>query len=155
MDEYKKGVMYSCVTGSLDEKGSSEGYKERMTTRAESSGYHITRFYIDDCSSVTKPLCERSAYNQMITDAKAGKIKQVLILDASGFSRNIDETIKVTKELKEYGIKVFAILENIEMDVDDNQFAKMASLAQAESNKLSERKNRAIDARNAKRQLSR
>jgi DNA invertase Pin-like site-specific DNA recombinase len=156
VEENKKAVMYCCVTGSLDEKGSIEGYKERMATRAESSGYHITHFYIDECSSGIKPLRERAAFSQMLVDAKAGKIKQIVILNVGSFSRNIDETVAVTKELKEYGAKVFAILENIEMDVEDNhKFAMMASLAQAESSKISERIKRAIEARKAKRHFSR
>ena len=156
MGKKNDAAMYCCVTGSLDKKGSYEGYKRRMAIRAESRGYHITHFYIDDCSSGTKPLHERTAFCQMLIDAKAGEIKQIVILNVSSFSRNIDETIVVTRELKEYGVKVFAILENIVMDIDDNhQFAMIASLAQAESNKISERIERAITARKAKRYFAR
>ncbi|MDP4093884.1 MAG: recombinase family protein [Bacillota bacterium] len=154
--ENKKAVLYCCVSGSLDGEGSLEGYKERMATRAESSGYHITHFYIDDCSSSTIPLYERTAFSHMLMDAKAGKIAQIVILNANSFSRNIDETIAVTRELKEYGAKVYAILENTEIDVDNNpKFAMIASLAQTESNKISERIERAAAARKAKRQSSR
>lgn len=156
MEENKKVVMYCCVSGTLDKEGSFEGYKERMTSRAESSGYQITHFYIDDCTGVTKPLHERIAFSQMLMDVKGGKVKQIAILNVNSFSRDMDETIAITRELKEYGAKVFAILENIDMDVDDNhQFTTIASLAQAESNKITERIKRAIAARKAKRHYAR
>ncbi|MBQ6570532.1 MAG: recombinase family protein, partial [Clostridia bacterium] len=57
------------------------------------------------------------------------------------FARNLLDSIAYTRELREYGIRLFFLNDNIDTDQPDHEFrlAMMASLAQEESRKTSER----------------
>ena len=49
----------------------------------------------------------RSGFNRMIDDAKAGKIDLILTKSISRFSRNTVDSLTVTRELKAKGVEVY------------------------------------------------
>ena len=55
----------------------------------------------------------RPGFQNLMTDAKAGKIDLVITKSITRFARNTDTILKATRELKEIGIGVFFELQNI------------------------------------------
>lgn len=77
----------------------------------------------------------------MIADAKAGKLDLIITKEVSRFARNTIDTLAYTRELKKMGIYVHFLLDNIQTDSSDGELRLtiMASMAQDESRKISER----------------
>lgn len=77
----------------------------------------------------------------MIADAKAGKLDLIITKEVSRFARNTIDTLAYTRELKKMGIYVHFLLDNIQTDNSDGELRLtiMASMAQDESRKISER----------------
>ena len=82
----------------------------------------------------------RDGFNQMLADAKDGKIDLILTKSISRFSRNTVDSLSVTRELKARGVEVYFEKENISsMDVQAELiFTIMSSVAQEESRSISE-----------------
>lgn len=82
----------------------------------------------------------RSGFNRMIDDARAGKIDLILTKSISRFSRNTVDSLSVTRELKAKGVEVFFEKENISsMDkTAELVFTMLSSIAQEESRSISE-----------------
>ena len=77
----------------------------------------------------------------MIADCENGKIDLILTKEVSRFARNTVDTLEYTRRLKEYGVGVYFINDNIDTRQNDGEFrlSIMASVAQEESRKISER----------------
>lgn len=77
----------------------------------------------------------------MLQDAKQKKFDLIVTREVCLFARNTVDTLVVTRELKEYGIEVYFVEDNIwTMDGDGElRLTIMATLAQEESRKISER----------------
>lgn len=84
---------------------------------------------------------KRIGFKRMIEECKAGNIDLVLTKEVSRFARNTVDTLKYTRKLKEYGVGVLFINDNIDTRENDGEFrlSIMASVAQEESRKTSER----------------
>lgn len=87
----------------------------------------------------------RDSFLEMIEDAKREDCDFDIIItrEVSRFARNVEETFRYTRELREDGIGVFFISDNI-WSFDDSpegliKLSIMSSLAQGESKKISER----------------
>ena len=96
--------------------------------------------YIDEGITGTQAK-KRPAFLKMIEDAKQGKFDLIVTREVCRFARNVVDTLVVTRELKGIGVEVFFIDDNIwTMDGDDElRLTIMATLAQEESRKTSER----------------
>lgn len=88
---------------------------------------------------------KRDAFLEMIEDAKKEDCDFDIIItrEVCRFARNVEETFRYTRELREYGVGVFFICDNI-WSFDDSpdgivKLSIMSSLAQGESKKVSER----------------
>lgn len=83
----------------------------------------------------------RLQFNQMIEDAHMGKFQLIITKEVSRFSRNILDSIRYTRELKAIGVFVLFLLDGIHTQRSDAELhlSIMASLAQEESRKTSER----------------
>ena len=83
----------------------------------------------------------RNGFNRMISDAMSGKIDYIITKEVSRFARNTVDVLKITRELKEIGVGVYFAIDNINtLDSDGElRLSLMASLAQEESRKTSER----------------
>ena len=100
--------------------------------------------YIDEGITGTSAK-KREGFLSMIEDAKSDNCDFDIIItrEVCRFARNIEETFKYTRELKEVGIGVLFICDDI-WSFDDStdgilKLSIMASLAQSESKKVSER----------------
>ncbi len=78
---------------------------------------------------------------QMIADAKQGEFDLIVTREVCRFARNTVDTLVMTRELKNYGVEVYFVEDNIwTMDGDGElRLTIMATLAQEESRKVSER----------------
>lgn len=100
--------------------------------------------YIDKGISGTQAK-KRGAFLQMIEDAKSDNCNFDIIItrEVPRFARNVEETFQYTRELRDLGIGVYFIAEDI-WSFDDSpegilRLSMMASIAQGESKKISDR----------------
>lgn len=84
---------------------------------------------------------KRPAFMQMIEDARLGEFDLIVTREVCRFARNTVDTLVTTRELKNYGVEVYFVEDNIwTMDGDGElRLTIMATLAQEESRKVSER----------------
>ena len=78
---------------------------------------------------------------EMLEDAKRIKFDLIVTREVCRFARNTVDTLVITRQLKEMGIEVYFVEDNIwTMDNDGElRLTIMATLAQEESRKISER----------------
>lgn len=84
---------------------------------------------------------KRKAFNHMIEAAKSNKLDLILTKEVSRFARNTVDALNYTRQLKEWGVGVFFINDNIDTRDNDGELRLtiMASIAQEESRKTSSR----------------
>ena len=101
---------------------------------------YVIKKYIDEGITGTQAK-KRPAFLKMLQDAKQKKFDLIVTREVCRFARNTVDTLVVTRELKEYGIEVYFVEDNIwTMDGDGElRLTIMATLAQDESRKISER----------------
>lgn len=102
--------------------------------------WKFVNIYFDEGISGTQTK-KRTGFNQMITDAMDGHIDLILTKEVSRFARNTVDALAYTRMLRERRIGVLFILDNIDTRDCDGELrlTLMASLAQEESRKISER----------------
>lgn len=100
----------------------------------------LVEVYYDEGVSGTSTL-HRDGFNRMIDDAYAGKINLIITKEVSRFSRNVVDTLEYTRKLKEKGVGVVFINDNINTLERDGEMrlSIMSTIAQEESRKTSER----------------
>lgn len=96
--------------------------------------------YIDEGITGTSAK-KRPEFMRMIRDAEKGKFSLIITREVSRFARNTVDTLKFAERLKEMGVIVDFIGDKIRTDDPDGEFrlTLMASLAQDESRKISDR----------------
>ena len=110
-------------------------YKPILSARPE---WHLVGQYIDE--GVTGTSAEkRPQFMKMIKDAESKKFDMILTREVSRFARNTVDTLQYTRYLKEKGVEVFFINDNIKTFDGDGELRLtiMATLAQDESRKTS------------------
>lgn len=102
--------------------------------------WHLTKIYADEGVTGTNTK-KRKSFNEMIADAREGKIDLILTKEVTRFARNTVDTLKYTRELKDIDVRVIFLIDSIDTFDPDGEFRLtiMASLAQEESRKTSER----------------
>lgn len=104
------------------------------------SNWTVIGQYIDE--GITGTLAKkRPAFMRMIEDAKKRKFDLIVTREVCRFARNTVDTLVITRELKNYGVEVYFVSDNIwTMDGDGElRLTLMATMAQEESRKISER----------------
>ena len=96
-------------------------------------------FYDEGTSGTTT--MHRDGFNKMLKLARKGEIDIILTKEVSRFARNTVDTLKITRELKQTGVGVIFINDNIDTRESDGELrlSIMATIAQEESRKISER----------------
>lgn len=110
-------------------------YKPILASRPD---WTLKAQYIDE--GITGTSAEkRPRFMQMIKDAKDKKFNMIITREVSRFARNTVDTLQYTRLLKEYGVEVFFINDNIKTFDGDGELRLtiMATLAQDESRKTS------------------
>lgn len=102
--------------------------------------WKLKEVYYDEGISGTQTN-RRIGFNRMMKDALNGKIHLILTKEVSRFARNTVDTLTCTRLLKEHNVGVIFTLDNIDTRACDGELRLtiMASLAQEESRKTSER----------------
>ena len=102
--------------------------------------WEVVDKYIDEGITGTQAK-KRPAFMKMIEDSKTGKFDLIVTREVCRFARNTVDTLTHTRELKGREIEVYFVDDNIwTMDGDGElRLTIMATLAQEESRKVSER----------------
>ena len=110
-------------------------YKPILSARPD---WMLTKQYVDE--GITGTSAEkRPRFMEMIRDAKAQKFDMIITREVSRFARNTVDTLQYTRLLRDYGVEVFFINDNIKTFDGDGELRLtiMATLAQDESRKTS------------------
>ena len=139
-----KVAAYCRVSTELDDQQNSlanqKEYFKTFIKQKEAFDWEFAGIYADEGISGTS-MNKREAFLQMIEDAKNGKMDLILTKEVSRFARNTVDALIVIRTLKTYGVGVFFIIDHIDTRESDGEIrlTLMASLAQEESRKISER----------------
>ena len=128
-------------TDKLDQANSLESQQRYFNEYiARNPLWELYEIYVDEGITGTNTL-KRESFNKMVQDGKDGKFDLIITKEVSRFARNLLDSVKYTRKLREYGIRLIFMNDNIDTDQPDHEFrlAMMASLAQEESRKTSER----------------
>lgn len=141
-DEAYRVAAYARVSTDKDDQANSfESQKKYFEEYiANQDDCELVEIYSDE--GITGTMTNnRNGFNRMISDAMSGKIDYIITKEVSRFARNTVDVLKITRELKEIGVGVYFAIDNINtLDSDGElRLSLMASLAQEESRKTSER----------------
>ena len=102
--------------------------------------YELIEVYYDEGITGTS-VKKRDGFNRMISDCESGKINLILTKEVSRFARNTVDTLCFTRKLSALGIGVIFMNDGIDTRDKDGELRLtiMASIAQEESRKVSER----------------
>lgn len=102
--------------------------------------WELAQVFVDTGISGTSTK-KRAAFNQMINEAMIGNFSLILTKEISRFARNTLDSIYYTRKLKEHGVGVIFMNDNINtLDKDaELRLTIMSSIAQEESRKTSDR----------------
>ena len=103
-------------------------------------GWELIEVYYDEGITGTS-VKKRDGFNRMIEDCENGKIDLILTKEVSRFARNTVDTLCFTRKLSALGIGVIFMNDGIDTRDKDGELRLtiMASIAQEESRKVSER----------------
>ena len=104
-------------------------YKPILAARPD---WTLTAQYIDE--GITGTSAEkRPQFMKMVEDARQKKFNMIITREVSRFARNTVDTLQYTRLLKEYGVEVFFLNDNIKTFDGDGELRLtiMATLAQA------------------------
>lgn len=137
----RRVAAYARVSTDMDEQlNSYEAQIDYYTKHIKGNpNWEFVKVYTDEgiTGLMTK---NREGFQEMITDALAGKIDLILTKSVSRFARNTVDTLTYVRQLKEKQVEVFFEKENIyTMDSKGELLITiMSSLAQEESRSISE-----------------
>ncbi|WDV44626.1 recombinase family protein [Clostridiaceae bacterium M8S5] len=138
----KRAVAYCRVSSDHEDQRSSLENQKKMWLEYidKNKELKFCGLYIDEGLSGTS-IKNRKGFNDMIHDALLGKFDIILTKEVSRFARNTVDTLRFTRELKKYNVDVYFKIDNINTGDNDGELrlSLMATLAQEESRKISER----------------
>ena len=94
---------------------SIEAQRKAIMEFCKRMNYNILEFYIDEAKTGTND--NRDAFQRMIHDSSKGLFKAVIVHKLDRFSRDRYNSVIYRKKLKDSGVKLISVLENID---DDN-----------------------------------
>lgn len=149
----KRVAAYARVSTGREEQQTSFKSQTEYYTRLILSNpdWELVGIYADEGISA-RSMKKRKRFREMIADALAGKIDQILVKSVSRFARNVLDSLTIIEQLREKGIPVIFEKENLNSLHDDKRTNFMltmyASIAQEESDSLSDSVNWGIQRRN-------
>ena len=107
---------------------------------SQHEGWELVEVYYDEGITGTS-VKKRDGFNRMIADCEDGKVDTILTKEVSRFARNTVDTLNYTRHLKQLKVNVIFMNDGIDTDDKDGELRLtiMASIAQEESRKISER----------------
>ena len=143
ISDYNLRVVYYArvSTDKYDQLHSLEAQKTYFENLlARNPNWTFVKGYVDEGLTGTK-IDKRDSFIEMMRDAKRGKFDMICTKEVSRFARNTLDSLSCTRELLTYGVAVHFENDNLNTIDEDCDFrlTTMASLAQEESRKTSER----------------
>ncbi len=105
-------VIYARFSSSNQREESIEGQIRECTARAKSDGYNIVKIYRDDAVSGTS-VNGRTAFLQMIEDAKSGFFQRIYIYKYDRFARNVVDSHVYEQVLSACNVELVSIKEGV------------------------------------------
>ena len=137
----RKVAAYARVSTDSDEQHNSyeaqiEYYRSFITAHED---WEFVGIYTDEGISGTST-ARRAGFNQMVSDALAGKIDLIVTKSVSRFARNTVDSLTIIRQLRENGVEVYFEKEAIWTFDSKGELliTIMSSLAQEESRSISE-----------------
>ncbi len=141
-DKPRKVAAYCRVsTDKNDQVNSLESQKKYFRDYIERNPFwELSEVYVDEGITGTSTK-KRHAFNRMMEDAQRHTFDLIITKEISRFARNTLDSIFYTRKLKDLGIGVFFMNDNINtLDADaELRLTIMSSIAQEESRKTSDR----------------
>ena len=142
VEDKKKVAVYARVsTDHEDQKNSIENQQIYFQNSIKlHPNWELYKIYADEGISGTS-LKHRQEFQKMMEDAMQGKFDIILTKEVCRFARNTVDTLEKTRQLKNMGIEVRFLIDNISTFDSDGELRLtiMAGLAQDESRRISER----------------
>ena len=143
ISDYNLRVVYYArvSTDKYDQLHSLDAQKTYFENLLERNpNWTFIKGYVDEGLTGTK-IDKRDSFIEMMRDAKIGKLDLICTKEVSRFARNTLDSLSCTRELLNYGVAVLFENDNLNTIDEDCDFrlTTMASLAQEESRKTSER----------------
>jgi DNA invertase Pin-like site-specific DNA recombinase len=131
-------IRVSSEPQAIEEKSSLEIQREAIQKYAQEHGFSIFRFY-EDHESGKK--VDRTHYQEMKEDAKAGQFKRVLFHKWDRFGRNAKEVLTAHDDLKEIGVDIVCVAQNVDTSTGHGRFfmTQLAAFAELEWTQIRER----------------
>lgn len=138
----KRVVAYCRVsTDNENQSNSLENQKRYFSDYIRANNdWKLVEIYVDEGITGTSTK-KRKDFNRMIDDARNNKFDMIITKEISRFARNTLDSIFYTRMLKDLGIGVVFVNDNINtLDCDaELRLTIMSSIAQEESRKISQR----------------
>lgn len=141
-EKRRRVAIYARV--STEHEAQLSAFENQRTWYEDLAAHHpewrIVERYFDQGITGTA-VKKRPAFLAMLADAKNGKFDLIVTREVCRFARNTVDTLSITRELKQVDVEVYFVNDNIRtMDGDGElRLSIMATLAQEESRKISER----------------
>lgn len=139
--EKKRVVIYIRVSTQeqVVEGHSIEAQEVRAREYAERMGYEVVEVYIDEGLS-GKSTKHRAAYQQMMSDARAGNFDLVVIWKLTRLGRNMLDILNTVEEFIKLDIELFSISENFDISTSSGKLMLqlLSSFSEFERNQISE-----------------
>lgn len=125
-------------TDNLSQSKSIGNQEDIYKSWIEKNNCTLYKNYVDEGISGTKGKY-RTEWKELIQDGKNKKYDILLSKSYSRFGRNMVETLTAIKELREAGIRIIFIEDNLDSTKDTTNFGLFSWLAEMESKKTSDR----------------
>ena len=142
MNNKTKVAAYCRVSTNMEDQLNSLSAQIKYFTEyiSEHENWELVEVYYDEGITGTS-VKKRDGFNRMIKDCEKGKINTILTKEVSRFARNTVDTLNYTRQLSQLGVNIIFMNDGIDTSDKDGELRLtiMASIAQEESRKISER----------------
>ncbi len=142
MNNKTKVAAYCRVSTNMEDQLNSLSAQIKYFTEyiSEHEEWELIEVYYDEGITGTS-VKKREGFNRMIADCQQGRINTILTKEVSRFARNTVDTLNYTRQLSQLGVNIIFMNDGIDTSDKDGELRLtiMASIAQEESRKISER----------------
>lgn len=142
MNNKTKVAAYCRVSTNMEDQLNSLSAQIKYFTEyiSQHEEWELIEVYYDEGITGTS-VKKREGFNRMIADCQQGRINMILTKEVSRFARNTVDTLNYTRQLSQLGVNIIFMNDGIDTSDKDGELRLtiMASIAQEESRKISER----------------
>ena len=142
MNTKTKVAAYCRVSTNMEDQLNSLSAQIKYFTEyiSQHEEWELIEVYYDEGITGTS-VKKREGFNRMIADCQQGRINTILTKEVSRFARNTVDTLNYTRQLSQLGVNIIFMNDGIDTSDKDGELRLtiMASIAQEESRKISER----------------